>query len=237
MKWTTVLLLLTQMVGAQHNRCVAYSFTQQTLQNNEVKERYQKLQEQFELELARLANNENANSARLAPNNVIRIPVAVHFPYAGAISESTKDCLRNLAQTQINILNADFNAANAEISQWTSDSSFYPGTALGNMNVTFVLATQNHPAGTGLVNGDLAVTFGTDFFVQDPAFEGFDSTWAGYCNIVVVNFPDEGPGGFAPLGGTPNNGAMVVVDNNAFGAMMLGNPDGCEGFVPQEPLH
>jgi hypothetical protein len=100
------------------------------------------------------------------------------------------------------------------------------------MDVTWEIATQNHPSGTGLNNGTLAVTFGTDFL----SGADFDTTWSGYCNLVVRNI-SGGVLGYSPLGGSPSNGMTVVVDNNAFGATMSGSPSSCTGYVPTAPYN
>jgi predicted Zn-dependent protease len=166
--------------------------------------------------------------------------VAVHYPTAGTVSATIKTCLRRLAQKQIDILNADYNATNTDISTWATESGNYPGTSTGSLNVQFVIATQNHPAGTGLVDGDLAVTFGTDFIGSGilNCTNGCneDLTWAGYVNIVVTNI-SGGVLGFSPLGGQPQFGRTVVIDNNSFGATLTPSPTSCTGFVPAAPYN
>jgi len=210
-----------------------------------MKQQHQALQDRFETELRRLVTEQlearSSQATQAAPNVTIRIPVAVHYPtVATSASESLKNCLRSLAQAQVNILNADYNATNADISQWSDDSSFFPNTNIGSMNVQFIIATQNHPAGTGLTNGTLAVTFGTDFLTSGNigCTDGCnqDSTWAGYMNLVVRNL-NGGILGFSPLGGSPSQGMTVVIDNNSFGAPMTTSPTTCAGFVPQAPYN
>lgn len=205
---------------------------QKMMQDPALKQQYLDLQRQFENELQRLQNNYNRSGNAASPAAVIRIPVAVHYPSAGSASATLKTCLRNLAQRQVNILNADYNATNSDISLWSAASSYYPGTNIGVMNVEFVIATQNHPSGTGLVNGDMAVTFGTDFLSNADT----DSTWAGYCNLVVRNIAG-GILGYSPLGGSPGSGMTVVIDNNSFGAAMSGSPTSCTGYVPGAPYN
>jgi hypothetical protein len=141
--------------------------------------------------------------------------------------------LRALAQKQIDILNADYNATNTDISKWITDKSYYPGTNTGNMNVQFVIATQNHPAGTGLVNGDVAVTFGTDFLNGDD----IDLTWKKYCNVVVRDISGSILG-YSPPGGSPSQGMTVVIDKNSFGATLSPTtPSTCSGYVPTSPFN
>lgn len=192
---------------------------------------YLELQNKFLVELQKINNNTYSRST----NDVIRIPVAVHFPSVTNPSEALKTCLRNFAQTQVNILNADYNGTNADISNFDSDAAFYPGTNTGSLNVQFVLATQNHPAGTGITNGTVAVTFGTDFLASGNinCTNGCneDSTWAGYMNLVCKNIPG-GILGFSDLGGSPSAGGAVIIDNNSFSS-----GSGCTGYVPGAPYN
>ncbi len=218
-------LLITQFTIAQHRTCGKDAQMQRIMADPIARQKYLNFQAKFNIELSKLANN----SKRIAnPQATIRIPVAVHYPDTpGSASASLKTCLRNLAQNQINILNADYNRTNADYATWTnSASTHFPGVVGGVMDVQFVLATQNHPAGTGLVNGDLAVTIGTDFLGADEN----DSTWQGYMNIVVKYA--NGYLGYSPLGGTPATADTVVIDIAAFGS-----GSGCAGYVPGSPYN
>lgn len=224
-------LLVFQVSFAQHRTCGMQEQMQRIMNDPAQRAAYLEQQGRFEVELQRMAisSNKNGNSV----NAVIRIPVAVHFPSATTATATLKTCMRSLAQKQIDILNADYNAANTDVSIWASASADYPNTNIGNMNVQFVLATQNHPSGTGLVNGDVAVTFGTDFLSGADQ----DTTWAGYCNLVVRNI-SGGILGYSPLGGSPSQGMTVVIDNNAFGASMSPSaPATCTGYVPTSPYN
>jgi Pregnancy-associated plasma protein-A/Secretion system C-terminal sorting domain len=219
-------LLAIQFSFSQQRTCGVKEQMERIMSNPKSKKIYLEQQQKFQLELEKLTNLEQQKSA-LSPATTIRIPVAVHYPSGSSALPGVKTCLRNFAQQQVNILNADYNALNTDISNWAAASGFYPGTNIGNMDVEFVIATQNHPAGTGLVNGDVAVTFGTDFlFGADE-----DLTWSGYMNLVVRNI-SGGILGYSPLGGLPNQGYTVVIDNNAFGS-----GSGCAGFVPSAPYN
>ncbi len=212
------ILLIFQLSFSQQRTCKANLQTQKMMNNPIAKQKYIDLQQKFEVELSKLQNQQN-KSARNT-NVTIVIPVAVHFPNV-ATNSTDKACLRQLVQNQIDILNADFNATNSDISLWTPTvSAIYPGTNIGSLNVQFVLATQNHPAGTGLANGQKAVTFGTNFLANADN----DNQWIGYINIVVR---EAGALGYSPLGGSPNDGATVVINYDAFGS---GN--GCAGYAP-----
>ncbi|NBU81142.1 MAG: T9SS C-terminal target domain-containing protein [Flavobacteriaceae bacterium] len=190
------------------------------MSNPTLRQAYLDQQNKFNVELQKIVSNKSGNNV----NAVIRIPVAVHFP-AVATNSPLKACFRSLAQSQVNILNADYNGTNADISNYTADAPFYPGTNTGSLQVEFVLATQNHPAGTGLVNGDLAVTFGTDFLGTNDN----DTTWAGYLNLVCRN-AGNGILGYSNLGGSPSAGNCVVISKASFGS-----GSGCTGYVPSSP--
>lgn len=236
-------LLVVQLGFAQQRTCGMQEEMQRIMNDPALKQQYLDLQQQFKSELLRLQNQQEARldgQSVNSTNALIRIPVAVHYPSvvadnANSTNVSLRACLVLLAQRQINILNADYNATNSDISNWTSDSAFYPGIDTGNMNVSWELATQNHPAGTGQgfpANGSPAITFGTDFLIGANS----DPTWSGYCNLVVRPLTG-GTLGYSPLGGSPSAGMTVVIDNNAFSAALSGSPSSCTGFVPGAPYN
>ena len=215
-------LLAFQVSFAQHRTCGMQEQMQRIMNDPAQRAAYLDQQSKFETELQKFATNRSGNST----NSVIRIPVAVHFPSVAASSSATlKDCFRALAQNQVNILNADYNAANADISNYDADAPFYPGTNTGSLQVEFVLATQNHPATSGIANGTVAVTFATDFLSNADS----DTTWAGYLNLVCRN-AGNGILGYSPLGGYPSAGNCVVIAKAAFGS-----GSGCTGYVPGSP--
>ena len=236
MKTKLLLLLFVVSISfGQHRTCGTDAYMEKMLSNPEMKQQYLDLQKQFESELERLTNEQqkkNGNST-FSTNTTIRIPVAIHYPsVANSSTESVKSCLRLLAQKQVAILNADYNATNSDLSLWTSASVYYPGVTIGDMDVSWEIATQNHPMTSGLSNGDLAITFGTNFLSNADS----DFDWSGYCNLVVRNI-SGGILGYSPLGGLPSQGMTVVIDNNAFGATMTGSPSSCTGYVPGAPYN
>ncbi len=229
--------LVFQLTYAQQRTCGTQVLMEQIMSNPIQRQDYLEQQEKFEIELQKFETSRNS----LSTNALIRIPVAVHYPTAGSVTEAIKTCLRRLAQKQIDILNADYNMVNTDISIWNdNDSPLFPGISTGNLNVQFVIATENHPAESGLNNGELAVTFGTDFIGSGVlnCTNGCneDITWAGYMNIVVTNI-SGGILGFSPLGGTPGTGKTVVIDNNSFGASLSPSPTSCSNFVPGAPYN
>lgn len=217
-----------QFVVAQQRTCRMQEHMNKMLSNPEFKKKYDERQAKFEVEYQRLLNIPASSNKVLNPNTTIVIPVAVHFPSVpNSSSAAVKACFRAFAQTQIDVINADYNATNADISNWTAASTFYPGVTTGTINVQFVIATQNHPAGTGIANGTAAVTFGTDFL----AGADNDVTWSGYMNFVVR---DEGAQilGYSPLGGSPTAGDTVVMNTFCYGT-----GSGCIGYVPTAPYN
>ncbi len=227
-------LLVVQLGYAQQRTCGMEQHMQSIMQNPLLRQEHLERQAKFEIELekmqAKLAENKNGNSTNNT-NALIRIPVAVHFPEILAGTPiSDKNCLRELAQSQIDVINADYNAINDDLSIWTGGvNTLFPGINIGNMDVQFEIATLNHPAGTGLTNGQVAVTFGTDYLGGADS----DATWSGYMNFVVR---DEGTStlGYSPLGGSPTAGHTVVMNYFCFGT-----GTGCAnvGYVPMAPFH
>lgn len=217
------LLLVFQMSFAQNRTCGMREYMQTIMNDPAQKAAYLEQQSKFQVELEKLSTSTYKNV-----NTLIRIPVAVHFSALPTTTNAaTKACFKSLAQSQIDVLNADYNGTNPDIANFDNDAPFYTSTntATGNLQVQFVLATQNHPTGTGLVNGDPAVTFGTDFLGSSNT----DTTWAGYLNLVCRN-AGNGILGYSPLGGSPGAGKTVVISKASFGSGA-----GCTGYVPEAP--
>jgi len=155
------------------------------------------------------------------------IPVAVHFPTG---TEANRACLETHAQSQIDVINADYTKTNADhAAGWAAATSFYPGITPGAVDVVFCIATKNHPASSGITNGNKAVTIGS----QSGSYATTDSntTWAGYMNFVIK---DAGSGilGYSPLAGSISGGNCVVMSFASYGTGA-----GCTGFVPAAPYN
>lgn len=228
---TKLLLLLSivfQVSFGQQRTCGMQEHMNKIMYNPVLKKQYEERQARFQVEYQKLLDKKASNNQVENTNATLIIPVAVHFPsVSNSSSAATKTCFRNFAQTQIDVINADYNATNSDLSNWAAASSFYPGVNVGDLDVQFVIATQNHPAGTGIPNGTVAVTFGTDFLGGADS----DATWAGYMNFVVR---DEGTSilGYSPLGGSPAAGQTVVMNTFCYGT-----GPGCTGYVPQSPFN
>lgn len=204
----------------------------ETNANPVLKKQREDLLKRFEIELKKIELHQEQialGKTVASPAVVLQIPVAVHFPEIASPSAANKACLQALAQSQIDVINADYNAVNTDISNWSSVSSLYPMVAsVGNMNVQFVIATQNHPAGSGLINGQKAITFGTAFLSDDS-----DSNWSGYMNFVVKDIGSDLLG-YSPFPGSPYAGDAVVMNTTCFGA-----GSGCSslGYKPTSPYN
>ncbi len=211
---------------SQQRTCGVDEYMEEMLKNPELAKKYEENQKKFQAELARRANGDY--SARGAS---IVIPVAVHFPTG---NEADRDCLVALAQSQVDVLNADYTAMNADISNWTAASPFYPGLQPGVANISFCLAVSDHPVGVDpeLLEGEPAVTIGYNF-ANGSGFPELDSNWAGYMNFLIK--PLDGTTlGYSPLGGSIENGGAVVMNLSTFGT-----GSGCpgSGIVPGAPFN
>ncbi|WP_299885942.1 M43 family zinc metalloprotease [uncultured Lacinutrix sp.] len=224
LKLSLLLLLfsITTIINAQERTCGMVEYMQEKMKDPEYVKQYQKTQAKFKAQLEK--NLANKSSSRMM--DPIIIPVAVHFP-SGV--ESDRACLEALAQNQIDILNADFNGTNADISNWTAAQPYYPGVSTGNANFLFCIATMNHPTGIDpdMVEGGPAVTIGYNFGSGSET----DPAWGGYMNFLVK---DIGAGllGFSPFPGNVAAGQSVTMNLGAFGSG-AGCPN--SGIVPGAP--
>jgi len=214
----------------QHRTCGMEQHMQEKLADPLFAQEYEAQQELFS---QKMANNQSVSSQSQA---ALIIPVAVHFPEG---NNADRACLVALAQSQIDVLNQDFTGTNPDISNWTpAVEAIYASTntTTGSLDVEFVLATLNHPAGTdpNLVEGEPAVTIGYNF--GGGADE--DILWAGYKNFLVKTIAG-GILGYSPLGGSIANGAAVVMNPAAFGsdAIAPGCASNGVNFIPGAPYN
>ncbi len=227
MKKITVLLtlnfLIINVISAQNRSCGMVAHMEEQMQDPGFAKEWHENQAKFKAQVLKSANIELRNNAL----NPIVIPVAVHFPTG---LESDRSCLEALAQTQVDILNGDYTATNPDANLWNSASQFYPGVVHGSANITFCIATQNHPTNTDndLVEGGPAVTIGYNFGNGND----LDNNWSGYMNFLVKNI--GGILGYSPLGGSIAAGQSVVINVGAFGS---GNGCPSSGIVPGAPYN
>jgi len=149
--------------------------------------------------------------------NSIIIPVAIHFN--NAYNTSDLACIEAAIDAQIASLNADFAAENADIIKYSeileNCSPDADCVASDGACITFCVADQNHPAGYGLNDGDMAYTLGV---FNGGGFgaggTGAGADWAGYMNMFVIDGL-----GFGVADGIPGalNGDGVSQDGSFFG--------------------
>ncbi|MFD0964948.1 zinc-dependent metalloprotease [Pseudofulvibacter geojedonensis] len=209
-----------------HRTCGMEQHMRELLQNPDFAREYARRQAAFNVKYEEIKTQKaNGTYERRA---TLYIPVAVHFPTG---SESDRSCLEAHAQTQIDVINADYTKTNADhASNWAAAQSHYPNTTPGSVDVKFCIATKNHPTvSPAIADGNLAVTIGS----QSGSYASTDvnTTWAGYMNFVIKNAGD-GILGYSPLGGSISGGQCVVMNFGSYGT-----GSGCTGFVPQAPYN
>lgn len=132
--------------------------------------------------------------------NLLTIPVAVHFY---GVNAADADCLIDLAYAQIEVINNDYAALNLDVSNWTGAvANAFPNLQPGTACVEFCLATTGHPASSGIVDGEPAITF-------NQINNDFSAQWGGYINFFVQ---DLGFGllGYSPLGGAGDGDGVAI---------------------------
>nr|WP_321234645.1 T9SS type A sorting domain-containing protein [uncultured Psychroserpens sp.] len=222
-----LMLVCTVSSYSQNRTCATDEYMEEALKDPVFAKEHKANQLKFQAELERRANGDFSQRG----GGTIVIPVAVHFPSG---NEADRECLVALAQAQVDILNADYTATNADISQWAGASAFYPGLQPGAANIQFCLAVSNHPPGVDpeLLEGEPAVTVGYNF-ANGSGFPEQDANWIGYMNFVVKNI-GAGLLGYSPGGGSLANGGAVVMNLGAFST-----GSGCpgSGIVPGAPFN
>jgi hypothetical protein len=145
-------------------------------------------------------------SGRLNAQGKIEIPVVVNVLYNTA-SENISDAQ---IQSQIDVLNEDFNATNADVTQ---TPSLFSGS-VADLDLQFVLVATNRKYSKNR-------SWGTNDAMKKSSRGGIDPTNpAEYLNIWVVNKMTSGGGtilGYAQFpGGSPSTDG-VVIGHNFFG--------------------
>ena len=206
------LILLYLPISYGQQRSCGSSELQQKLNNNvDYQRKHISRVKNFQLE-----NNKIRRNAVSCTDTTL-LPVAIHFQ---DIANPNIACLRELAQDQIDILNNDFQAKNADLTNWQTNAADYPGVNPSGICVKFVIANLAHPSGFNLLAGDPAVTV-------NATTGDFINNWDNYINIVVRNINDLG---YAPLGGL-GDGDGITISVNAFGSYACGQ------VTPQFPFN
>lgn len=204
---------------SDHRNCGLEQHEQELLKNPEYAQTFYEGQAKFQQKLAEI--HEQKMNGTYQKKATLYIPVAVHFPDN---TETDRVCLEAVAQTQIDVINEDYTATNADISNWAAASVHYPGLAPGSVDVKFCIATRNHPA-----TGDPEVTEGNPLITIGANGSNFgnwpesDTRYSGYMNFIIK---DAGAGilGYSPLGGSIANGNAVVMSYTSYGT-----GSGCSG--------
>lgn len=210
----TVLLLLSISLSAQETppiRCATDEHHADRMQDPEFANRFRLVE--------RLIKEQVQQGRTPSCGTPLIIPVAVHFN--GSVTNANMTCIQEVVDDQIDALNEDFGGYNSDISTYCTHASncpteYPPNVLAGGTCIQFCLATMDHPAGSGLSNGESAFTFGQYTFDTEAP------DWSGYLNIFVSDVPPSGYGatllGLAPLfGGANPDGNGVFISARAFG--------------------
>ncbi len=188
------------------DRCQTDQYYQQRLQDPRYLEHLKFIQDKVDESLSR-------GYIPCDAANTVVVPIAVHFD--ASYDCSNVQCLMDATEAQINSLNDDFASLNADLQLYNDIITNCGGTnvASDGVCVSFCLANQNHPAGSGLTDGQPAITIG-----QYNGGFGAGGTgapeWQGYLNMFVI----DGLGfGVADGIGGALNGDGVTQDGSFFG--------------------
>jgi len=206
--------LLSKASLSDHRTCGLEQHEQELLKNPEYAASFYERKAKVQQRLNEI--HQKKMNGTYQKRDILYIPVAVHFPGA---NESDRACLETYAQTQIDVINDDYNATNADISNWADASTYYPGMNPGSVDVKFCIATTNHPATADpqVADGNPLVTIGTG--ANGSSFGNWpesDTRYAQYMNFIIK---DTGAGnlGYSPLTGNVANGMAVVMNTICYG--------------------
>lgn len=152
------------------------------------------------------------NLLSVDPDQVIVIPVVVHVLYNESVNEITD----NRIQSQINILNRDFNLS--DLTSFNIPAAFKKVAGAANIRFELAKVDPNGRATNGITRKKSArLLWGNDDKIKDPSFGGVAPWDAGsYLNIWLGNLV---PGllGYASAPGAPANRDGVVIKTAVFG--------------------
>jgi len=183
--------------GNRPDRCHTNQFHEQNMQDPDYAEAHEEKMERLKTWLKNHPDYSKADC-----DEILYIPVAVHFQSdAGNDIAITEACAIEMALSQIDAINADFAGTNTDITNWENGQGTWPNIENGESCVQFCLATLNHPDGSGIPEGDYAVTI-NEYDQIDNIPE-----WSGYMNWFVRDISN--PLGYSPLGGNGNGDGVV----------------------------
>ena len=190
--------------GDRPDRCHTDQYHEQLMQNPEFAESHQQKMENIKQWL-----KVNVDESKMDCDEILYIPVAVHFQSDNGTSIGVSPaCAEEMALSQIEAINADYSATNTDITKWENGQATWPSISNDASCIQFCLATLNHPVGSGIAEGDFAITI--DEYDQTENI----ALWSGYLNWFVRDM--DNPLGFSPLAGT-GNGTGVVCGLPYFG--------------------
>ncbi len=203
-------LFFSKNVFTQVHRCHAEDYASLILKDADRIHTYQNRIAHVEQTLTNTASSRSEEEPFI-------IPVAIHFQ---GLKDFDPDCLTILSNRQIEILNQHFKGSHQDTQQWTHDAPLFPHAELGRTNITFVLATKNHPQGYQLSDEEPAITF-------NQVRGNFSDDWKNYLNIFVRQSDYLG---LSPYGGT-GDGDGIFISLDAFGS-----GEGCGEVEPLAPF-
>ncbi len=195
------------------DRCGTMDFVEKRIETDS---KYAEYLQKLKKDALSKVNLKSAASIPCGPANSVVIPVAIHFDNSYSCDDA--QCLIDGVNAQMDVLNEDFAATNADLSAYQNlivNTCGGPDVASTGSCISFCVATQNHPTISGIPNGQPAVTIG-DYNGSGITTNG---EWPGYLNIFVVDGL-----GFGEASGIPGDlsGEGVQVDGAFFGGPGFG---------------
>ena len=197
-------IYLAAQQGDRPDRCHTAQYHEQLMQDPDYAEAHEQ-----KMENVRLWLKNNKDESKMDCDEILYIPVAVHFQSPAGVNIGVSPaCAEEMALSQIAAINADYAGTNTDITNWQDGQATWPGINNGESCIQFCLATLNHPAGSGIAEGDYAITIDEyEEVVNIPE-------WSGYMNWGIRDM--QNPLGFSPLAGG-GNGDVVVCGLPYFG--------------------
>jgi len=191
------------------NRCGSSNYVENKIAASET---YRKLVEETRKNHKKIADLASQKRLAACPNGEVLVPVAVHFDTGIGTNTNERTCLISLVNSQMKVLNDAFNGLN---------DAGCSTTPTNGACIKFQLANTSHPDGSGLSDGDPAITYNGAYTCPN-ANPCNVSGWSGMLNIVVQDMLSVpgGPLGIAPLNGSTSGGGpanSILVDLCGFG--------------------
>ncbi len=205
-------LFVSTLYGQSDNgivRCSTDERHEALMQDPEYAAAWNQRMAKTKLELKKIKDHPKANC-----NEVLYVPVVVHY-----IDVTIGiDCAVDKALDQIELMNADFAGTNPDVQNWYDhQAATWPNTQNKESCIEFCLASLGHPAGSGIAEGDFAVTLN-----QYPDGTESAAEWSGYLNFFINGNDMGGVLGYSPLGGSGNGTGPVI-------ALMAWGSVSCDG--------